>query len=132
MKDIRVALRQLLLDDPTVNALVGGFRIHPIQLPQGQVDPSVVFLRVTEDEDYHLLGLSGLNNTRFQLDSWAQTTDQSHNLAAAVHDRLSGFTGIVSTVDLRGAFLALGRDDYDPIAKLFRTSRDYRIWYRMF
>jgi len=131
MKDVRIAIRQMLLADPTVNSLVGGSRIHPVQLPQGQVEPSVVYFRATELEDYHLQGTSGLNESRFQFDSWAQTTDQANNLAGAVHDRLSGFRGVVSAVEMCGVRLAHGGEDYDTVAKLFRSRRDYFIWYRM-
>lgn len=131
MNDVRVALRSLLLSDPTVNGLVGGSRIYPVQAQQGIVDPHIVYFRVSEQEDYHLQGASGLNQTRFQFDSWAQTADQADTLARAAHDVLDGFKGAVSDV-LQQITIALARENYDSVAKLFRSGRDYFVWFRMF
>jgi len=133
MKDIRVALRAYLLDDPVVSGLVSGTRIHHARLPQDQVEPSVVYVKVSETGDYHLAGDSGLGQVRMQVDSWAQNADAATDLANAVYDRLTGAKSIVGTssdfVDIRGAFLANGRDDYDDITQLYRVSRDFIIWY---
>jgi hypothetical protein len=133
VKDIRPALRQFLLDDPTVSGLVGGVRIHNARLPQDQVAPSIVYVKVSETGDYHMEGDSGLGQVRMQVDSWAQNADAATELANAVYDRLSGAQEDVSVdsdfVRLKGVFLANGRDDYDAIAKLYRVSRDFIIWY---
>lgn len=133
MKDIRPALRQYLLDDPAVSALVGGFRIHHLRLPQDQVEPSVVYTKVTESGDYNMAGDSGLGQMRMQVDAWAQAAGAATELANAVHDRLSGSRGDLpgdsDFVRVRGVFLVSGRDDYDAISKLYRVSRDYVIWY---
>lgn len=133
MKDIRVALRTYLLADATVSSLVGGERIHHTRLPEAQVDPSVVFVKVSETGDYHMAGDSGLGQARYQIDSWAQNADSATTLANAVYDRLTGARGAITVdsgfVNLRGAFLANGRDDYDDVAQLYRVSRDFLIWY---
>lgn len=133
MKDIRIALRTLLLADPAVNALVGGFRIHNVRMPQDQVEPSLVFVKVSETGDYHLMGDSGLGQMRMQLDAWSQNADLSTELSNAVYDRLSGARETVNFdsqfINLRGAFVVNGRDDYDDVAQLFRASRDYIVWY---
>jgi hypothetical protein len=129
MKDIRPALRTFLLDDPAINALVGGVRIHHLRLPQDQVAPSVVYLKVSETGDYHLAGDSGLSQLRMQIDAWAQNADTATQLANAVYDRLSGESGIMTDVTVRGTFLLNGRDDYDEVSRLYRVSRDYNFWY---
>src|SRR5262245_59747961 len=133
MKDIRPALRTFLLNDPTVNGLVGGYRIHKARLPQDQVEPSVVYIKVSETGDYHLAGDSGLGQVRMQIDSWAQNSDAATELANAVYDRLTGARDTVDFdsqfINLRGVFLANGRDDYDEITQLFRASRDFILWY---
>lgn len=137
MKDIRWALRALLLGDATVSGLVGGERIHPITLPQGQKRPSIVFNRISEGADYHMQGDSGLAETRMQIDSWAQTEAQSVELANAVYDTLSGHTGIVpfgtnspqEEIRIHAIFMDTGREDFDASAELFRMSRDYIIRY---
>lgn len=129
MKDIRPALRDYLLADPTVSGLVGGYRIHHARLPQDQVEPSVVYTKVSETGDYHLQGDSGLGQLRMQIDSWAQDSDSATVLANAVYDRLTGAKDVVDSVNIKGVFLANGRDDYDSLTQLFRISRDFIIWY---
>jgi hypothetical protein len=133
MKDIRPALRAFLLGDPTVSSLVGGVRVHSSRLPQNQVEPSVVYVKVSEVGDYNMAGDSGLGQVRMQIDSWAQSNDAATQLANAVYDRLSGLRDTISfdssSIDVKGTFLALGREDYDSTMQMFRVSRDFTIWY---
>lgn len=137
MKDIRLGLRQVLLDDPEVSALVGGFRVHPVRLPQGQRDASLVLARISESGHYVMEGSAGLAQARVQADSWATHSDAAASLANAAYDALSGFRGVVSwggnsppdSLELRGVFLDQGREDYDATANMFRVSRDYIVFY---
>lgn len=132
MKDIRPALRSYLLADATVSSLVGGVRVHYARLPQNQVEPSVVFNKVTEIGDYHMDGDSGLAQTRMQFDAWAQSADAATQLSNAVYDRLTGARGVMigtEDINVRGTFFVAGVDGYDDIAKLYRASRDYIVWY---
>lgn len=133
MKDLRPALRTFLLADPTISGLVGGSRVHHLRLPQNQVDPSIVYLKVSELGDYHLQGDSGLGQARIQIDAWAQSADAATQLANAVYDHLTGSHGRIdydsTSIDLRGAFLIAGRDDYDELTNMYRISRDFNFWY---
>src|SRR5262245_43561507 len=96
MKDIRPALRALLLSDPTVNGLVGGNRIYPSRVPQGVRDGSLVYTRIDENSDVALSGGTGLETILMQLDSWAESADETVSLGNAVYDVLMGFKGDVS------------------------------------
>jgi hypothetical protein len=129
MKDIRPAMRLILLADATVSGLVGGTRIFPTTMPQGEVNPSVVYHRITEGADYVMAGGDGLLTTRLQVDAWAQKADQAAELAGAVFDRLSGFRGDQNGVTVQGAFMVSAREDFDSVAKMYRMSRDYEVWY---
>jgi hypothetical protein len=129
MKDIRPALRSFLLGDPTVSAIVGGSRVHHVRLPQDQVEPSVVYVKISETGDYNMRGDSSLGHLRMQIDSWAQNSDAATQLANAVYDRLTGASTMMDTVNVKGLFLDSGRDDYDDVTRLFRSSRDFIIWY---
>jgi len=129
MKDIRPAIRTYLLGDAIVSGLVGGERVHHMRVPQGQVEPSVVYNKISELGDYSMDGDTHLGHIRMQLDSWAQNADAAAELANAVHDRLSGAVGLMDTVNVRGVFLESGREDYDEVTQMFRSSRDYMIWY---
>lgn len=136
MKDIRLAFRQLLISDAAVNSLSGG-RVFPVSLPQGQRAPSLVYLRITDFSDYHMLGDSGLQRIFMQLDAWADKHDSSVNLSDAAHDALTGFRGRVTFgsnspadfIDVRGVFQTNGRDLFDNTVQLYRQSRDYQIAY---
>jgi hypothetical protein len=132
MKDIRLAFRALLLSDATVNTLCAG-RCYPVNLPQNMRAPSLVYLRISDFSDYHMLGDSGLQQISMQLDSWADKHDNSVALADAAHDVLSGFRGRVSYsgdfIDIRGIFQSNGRDLSDHETQMFRMSRDYTLHY---
>lgn len=136
MKDIRLAIRTLLLADPAVNSLVGGKRIYPVQLLEGVRDPSIVFGRITDISDYHMLGDSGLQQTFMQINAFANKHDLSVNLADATHDAISGFRGTViydagssppGFIEVQGIFHIGGRDLHDDTVQLFNMSRDYQI-----
>jgi hypothetical protein len=140
MKDLRPALRALLLGDAAVLAAVttsGVSRIYPGVLPQGITLPSIVQNLISEGSGYHMQGDDGLVQARVQLDCWALTQDAAVSLAGLVFDLLSGFHGTVSfgsdspqqSIVVRGVFHDQGRDDYDPVPKLFTRRRDYLIWY---
>ncbi len=133
MKDIRLALRSFLLADAAVNALVGGSRIHYARLPQNQVEPSVVFVKIAEAGDYNMGNDSGLSQVRMQFDSWAQSSDVATELANAVYDRLTGARGLIDygsdSLDIRGIFSVTIRDNYDDINRLYSVTREFVIWY---
>ncbi|MPZ58440.1 MAG: DUF3168 domain-containing protein [Rhizobiales bacterium] len=131
--DIRPALRTFLLADSAVAAAVGGTRIYPVVLPQGQVLPSVVFARISGLGDHHMQGASGLTRPRMQIDAWARTADEASTLADLVKFRLDGDRSPMGAgaaqVQVQGVFFDSERDDYDSESKLFRVSRDYFIWW---
>lgn len=137
MKDIRPALRAILLGDATISAAIGAVRIYPSVLPQGIIQQSIVYTLIGEDSDYHMQGSSQLAQDRIQLDCWAQTIDAAVALANLVKDELSGFRGTVSygsnspqdSVVILAIFHEQGRDEYDSTAKLHARRRDYFIWY---
>lgn len=140
MKDVRKALRAILLGDGVINAAItdGSVkRIYPGILPQGITDQSIVYTLVTEESDYHMQGSSHLMQDRIQVDCWAQTPDAAVALANLVKDELSGFSGTVSfgadspqaSVVVHAVFHDQGRDDYDATAKLHVRRRDYLFWY---
>lgn len=129
MIDIRPALRSLLLSDSTVSQMVGGTRIYPLQVPQGIVDPSIVYTRVSEGGNYHMAGDSRVYETRMQIDAWANGASLSDQLARAAFDVLSGFKGVQDGVEIQGIFMIDGREDYDGVTKMFRKTYDYRMVY---
>lgn len=134
MKDLRPALRALLLADASVSALVGGARVYAGLVPQGVTSPSVVQNLISEGSDYHMAGSSGLGQARVQVDCWATTPDAAVALANAVMDLLSGYRGTVGpdAVVIRGVFHDQGQDVYDDTAKMHTRRRDYLIHFAQF
>lgn len=137
LADIRVGLRAYLLDDSAISTQVGGARIYPIKLPQGQVQPSIVFMRVSGLGDHHMQGPSGLARSRIQIDCWAQSAQTAVELANLVKERIDGFRGSMewdddspgNAVVVQGIFFESEREDYDDAVKLYRVSRDFFVWY---
>jgi hypothetical protein len=128
IKDLRPALREYLLADAAIAALIGD-RIYPNAMPQGVRATSIVYNRIS-DVGYHVYaGPLGFARPRYQLDAWAQTPDEAAALAGAIKERLDGFAGVMGTppVTVQGALFAGLRDDYDADAELYRTSQDYLI-----
>lgn len=131
MKDVRRALRSFLLGAPAIAAVVAE-RVYTIKLPQGTTLASIVFNRISGGGDYHMQGLSGFAQHRFQIDAWAPTADAAASLADLIRDRIDGYRGDMGTdsppvVTVKGVFMVDQREDYDDAAKLNRMSRDYMI-----
>jgi len=133
MIDIRIALRNLLVNDPAVAALAGT-RVYPGQLPQGIRTPSVVYNRITGRVEYRLNGSAGLIEDSYQIDSIAVDHDTATALALAVHDCLSARSGsfVIATVTyvVRAIFRVNTRDLYDSTTQLHRIATDFTVWYR--
>lgn len=133
LKDIRPALRAFLLGDAAISAAVGGVRIHPMLLPQGQTADSIVFTRISGQNEVHNQGADGLARPRIQIDNWSQTVDGAAALALLVKERLEGYRGIMGSggdaVTVQAVIPDNEREDYDSTAKMYRASLDYFIWY---
>lgn len=130
MKDIRKALRSFLLEDAAIVALVVD-RVYPIKIKQGNNGACIVYTQISGVGDYTLAGPTGLANPRIQIDSWAPTADAATNLANLVKDRMDGYRGVMGSggnaVTVHGVFAADLREDYDDIAALHRSGRDFFI-----
>lgn len=135
--DLRPGLRGYLLTNAAISSAVSGSRIFPVIMPQGERADSIVYVRVLENEGYHMSGPSHLVGQRMQIDVWSQSTGSAARLADLVKDHLGGARGPWSYggsspgdfVRVQGAFMQTGFDDYDREAELYRMSRDYMIWY---
>jgi hypothetical protein len=137
LADIRPALRAFLLANPTVTAAVGGERIFPVVMPQGERRTSLVINTISETTDHHTQGSSGMVMARCQLDVYAPNPDDADTLARAVKLRIDGFAGLMpygenspqDSVQVQGIFSETARTDYQAEPELVRVSRDFLIWY---
>lgn len=132
MKDIRPALREFLLGDSNIVALVVA-RIYPIKMPQGTNVASIVYSRISGQSDYKMEGPTGLSRPRIQIDAWAPTADAAVTLANRVKDRIDGYSGVMgsgaTSVTVQGVFMADERESYDDVVQMFGVSRDYFMHY---
>jgi hypothetical protein len=138
--DLRPALRAYLLGDATISTDVGGTRIHPTVLPQGTNGPAVpaiVYNVISEITDHHTQGASGLVMVRMQVDAYAATPAEADELARAIKTRIDGQAGVwpygtaspQDSVTVQGVFSENARTGYEPDSKLFRSGRDFLIWF---
>src|SRR5262245_24423190 len=110
--DLRPQLRAFLLADSGISAAVGGERVFPVTLPQGENRPSVVYTRISGVGDHHMQGASGLARPRYQIDAYAPLADEANALADLVKARLDGYRGPMGVITVQGAFFETERDDY--------------------
>lgn len=137
LADIRSGLRAYLLADGTISGLVGGSRIYPVKLPQGIILASIVYQRISGQGDNHMQGASGLSRPRLQIDCYAPSAMAAAQLADLVKERIDGFRGEIeyadtspaNSVKVQGVFFDNESDDYDAAAVLYRTRRDYLVWF---
>ena len=127
LNDIRPALFTWLLENSNIAAEVGGTRVFPVVLPQGQTEPSIVYNRISNVGDHHMQGASGLSRPRMQIDAWAQTHDAAAYLADLIKEALDGYSGLMGSVVVQGAFFDTEREDFNADLTLHRVSRDYII-----
>lgn len=131
MKDIRPALREFLLDDSDIAAIVLT-RVYPIKIPQAVNLASIVYTKISGQGSYHMQGPSGLARPRYQIDAWAPSVDGATTLANLIKDRIDGYSGVMGSggnaVTVQGAFCVDERESWDEIVKLYNVGRDYFIW----
>lgn len=146
LADIRVGLVSYLYGDVSIYDRVGGGltkaqggrRIYPVVLPQGQTLDSIVYSRISGLGDHHTQGPSGLSRPRMQIDCWSKTADGADSLARLVKERVDGFSGTIewdenspaNAVTVQGIFFTGTEfEDFDSAAALYRSSKDYYIWF---
>lgn len=134
-EDIGVGLRELLLADPGVAALVID-RVYPAPAPQDVAFPFITFQRITTTRDYTLEGPCGLAAATFQVDCWVQSREaqqaaggaylQARALAKAVRLALNVTNGTIAGVGC-SISLANERDLVESEPRLRRCSMDFTI-----
>lgn len=133
---IEEAVRDRLLDDATVAALVGS-RVYTGAMPQRPTFPLITLTKVDKLSDLALDGTVGPNQLRVQVDCWDDDVDGVRALAAAVNGDdsqssngpLHGFAGSSGDEALRLIRLLTERaTDYEPETKLYRVGADYMVY----
>lgn len=113
-------------------------RIYWTRAPQAvaNVDPLrryVTMQRISGNRDTHMQGVSGLVESRVQVDCYGLTYAASKGVARAVEARISGLSFTQSGTVFQVCILDAERDGYEDDAtpdKLYRTSLDFIIWHK--
>lgn len=104
-----------------------GDGIYPVVRPQGSSAPAVTYLIFAPDPMNNLDGRDeSLRQYRVQVDSWSRSFEEAAAVASAVFDQLNTTTSTLKATLIEGG----GFDDYEPDTRIYRRSRDYRVWHR--
>jgi hypothetical protein len=121
------ALRARLLATAGVTALVGQRVTWKIRA-RGSALPAIVLHLISVREDTTHDGLSGLSESRVQVDCIADTHFAALAVRRAVKAAMGGYRG----PDFQAVFVAAQRDDVDTgdvNNPVFRTSLDLMVWH---
>lgn len=98
-------------------------RVYPDVLPQQVNMPAVTFFTVAGDNDFHLLGQSGLIRRIIQVDVWSTVAMAADALMADLEALM-----IASTDFQVNGIAASGADGYEAETQRYRVSREFTIW----
>ena len=133
---IEQALRQFIVDDPAISALIGT-RFYSMTVPQKAQTPYGRYQRVSSPRVSSHDGPTGLAHPRFQID-WVTTSEAVSvdaygkvvEIAIVARRVLDGFRGMMNTVRVHLIALEDERDLFDSDSKLTGRSQDYVIWHQ--
>ncbi len=126
---IESALYDRLAAAAGLTALVST-RIYPLQAPQGETAPYVVWQRIGGRRIGHLAGASGVALATFQVACYATTFLAARAVADQVRYALNGFNGTQTGQVVRVISIVTDRDEIDfsePAIPLFRAITDYLV-----
>jgi hypothetical protein len=115
-----------LANAPAVTTLAGS-RIFPMRMPPTTTFPAVVYTGI---ERLSMAGFSTgtagtLKQSRVQVDSYAKTYDDAHELDDAIADYLTALEGASASITVE---FAGSRDLYENDTQLHRVSTDFIVW----
>jgi Protein of unknown function (DUF3168) len=125
-------VRSALLDDPAVNAAVGGSRIYPLTRPQESALPAITFQRVSSPRVDSLSGTAYLANARLQLDAWAANYQGAKDLGIYMRRALNGYVRRQGPRPRLRSIVALADntdEEGEAPSNVYRERRDYSIWW---
>lgn len=111
----------LLKADATVQGLLGGAepRVYPSgEAPQEGARPYATWQVVSAVPLSLLDGPPPMDQYRVQVDSWAATRAEAHQVATAIRDVLEQV----------GYLVGIQLDERDPDTRLWRIALDFTVW----
>lgn len=135
---VEKAIYTRLTTDATITAIIGtgdAARCWPVnEAPQNPTDPYLIMQRVGSEPIENLSGGSGLIFAMIQVDAIGYVYLTIKDLADKVRQRLQGFRGTVSSIDIGGIRFLSDRDERIPSPHgreeaLVRVSMDFEVQY---
>ena len=97
-------------------------RIYCLYMPQNVQMPCVSYQRISGRPANTLLGASGLEVIKMQIDCWARSLTDAKNMAKAI-------IAVMPASGPWGAHLDQDQDIFDSETRYFRIILEYTIWY---
>jgi hypothetical protein len=112
-----------------------GARIYPEIAPATATLPFVTYQRLEAYEERHLVGLSRLTRTTYQLDAYGQTPSQVEPVALALKTALDGYRGPMGTVAVEESAVMSILDTPEPPLEgetqlVRRRTLTVNLWFR--
>jgi hypothetical protein len=108
--------------DPAFAAVVGD-RLYPLQRPQNDIIPAVVYQRVATTPVNSLSGFSRLDSVRIQFSCFAKTVSEAKDLAEILRSAIDADAALKGTCVYEA-------DEIDADTRNFRVFIDYNFWQR--
>ena len=116
-------------------AALVGTRIYALRLNQGVTYPAIRFQVIGSPRVHAMTADTGQVDARVQVDSYAETYEGAHAVAAQVRAALSRWGGTAGGVTVEHAFLDDERDLDEPTvtvngdAGIYRVMQDFMVHY---
>lgn len=108
--------------DPTFSTVIED-RLYPLQRPQNDVIPAVVYQRVATTPINSLGGFSKLDSVRIQFSCFAKTVTEAKEIAGYLRAALDAEPSLKATCVYEA-------DEIDADTRNFRVFVDYNFWQR--
>ena len=133
MPALDAALADYVKADATLLALLSG-RVYPLLAPEQAALPFVVYAEIEYRAEHHMGNVTGLVQTFWQWDCYADRHARARDVAFALTSALDHLTGSVGGLDIRCIFVRDRRSSLEDDAaggqmQVFRVSLDTEIWY---
>lgn len=131
---IKDDLYTYLINDSGIAAAVSD-RVYPLTAPTSAALPYITLQRISCPHVHHMGAASGLCDSRFQIDCWAENSVDAETASEAVREALDGYQhSTMENTDVRAVFLEDESDTYEPPddaseVGVFRNRMDFIIWY---
>jgi hypothetical protein len=125
--EITEALRTFIAAQPAIAGLIGGagaLRWYPLTRPENAVYPCVTYQIISDPRTYTHDGDTGAIVARIQVTVWAKTYAALTQVSEALIGGLSGYRGLMGTVDVNGVFIPNAVDGYQPDTRLYNRNID--------